>query len=225
MILKILLFVLRPFAGPIRYGALKLMKKARAPYDARPAIAASDHIVNEIVLPSVWRIFREDRFRELAYFKKLPVSEHDRIFNELEVGAICLAMFYLNAAKQFAKPGDYHFWQDVEERLPKQLQMVLIGYGVDGARAKLFRQLIEMRHQEYEELTKHSWDASDEASSEFKTLQPEMKWVAAAIQATAIGVTDHIRRGKIQEKDPLIHHLIMWLLFLHRKIGAFVKHL
>ena len=220
-------FILRPFAGFIRYGALKIMKKFRQPDDKRPVIAVSDHILNEIVLPSVFNVFRENKFRELARFKKLPVSEHDRIFNELESAGVCLAIFYLNTAKLLARSGDYHFWQDTEEHLSKQLQKILIGFGVDGSNAKLMRQLIEMRYAEYEELAKKVWDANDEVDkkTDFKSLPSEMKRIAAAIEATAIGTTDHIRRGEIEEKDHLIKYLIEWLLFLNRRIGRFIRNL
>jgi len=225
MFAKILAFILRPFARPIRYGTLKIMKKLRSLDDKRPAIAASDHILNEIVLPSVFCAFQDNKFRELAYFKKLPVSEHDRIFNELEVAGVCLAIFYLRAIKPLVKPDDYHFWQNAEEHLPKQLQKILMDYGADGSSAKLLKQLIDMRYEEYEELAKKVRDANDDKKTEFKTLPPEMKQVAAAVQATAIGTTDHIRRGKVKEKDPLIQYLIGWFLSLQKRIGKFVGNL
>lgn len=225
MIPKFILFFLRPLAEPMRYGALKLMKRMRPPNDKHPAMAASDHLLNEIVLPSVFHTFREDAFRELARFKKLPVSEHDRIFNELEVAGVCVAVFYLRAIKTLVRPEDYHFWQDVEECLPKELQRILIGYGVDGANAKLMRELINMRRTEYEKLAEHVWEASDDARAEFKTLPEEMKRFVSWAQGTAIGTTDHIRRGKLAEKDPLISYLMEWFMSLRKKVNKFVKHL
>lgn len=225
MFSKIIKFVLRPFVGPIRYGALKIMKNLRSPYDKRPVIAVSDYILNEIVLPLVFRVFQEDKFRELAYFKKLPVSEHDRIFNELEVAGICLAIFYLDAVKSLVRPEDYHFWRNTEEHLPKQLQKILMGYGVDGSNAKMMRELIDMRRKEYEELAEKTLEASIDLKPELQELTPEMRWFATKAQATAVGATDHIRRGKIQEGDPLIKYLIGWLMFLQQKVGKFVKNL
>lgn len=222
---EIIGIILRPFAGSIRYGALKIMKKMRAPDDRRPIIAASDHILNEIAMPSVFRFFKEEKFRELANFKKLPVSEHDRIFNELEVASICLAVFYLRAIKSVVRPEDYHFWQDIEFHLPKQLQKTLMGYGLDGGDAKLMKQLVDMRCTEYEELSGEIWDANESNESEFKILPPEMKHFTATMQATAVGAADHIRRGKMIERDPLIRHLAFWLLSLQKKIAKFVKNL
>ncbi len=197
----------------------------RAPDDKRPMIAASDHILNEIMLPSVFRFFKEEKFRELANFKELSVSEHDRIFNELEVVAICLAIFYLRAIKSVVRPEDYHFWQGVEFHLPKQLQKTLIGYGLDGSNAKLMKQLLDMRREEYEKLSGEAWDANESNESEFKILPPEMKNFAATMQASAVGTADHIRRGKMIEGDPLIRHLAFWFVSLQKKIAKFVKNL
>lgn len=224
MLSKIIIFILRPFAGPIRYGALKIMKKFRQPDDRRPVIAASEHILNEMVLPSVFHTFQGERFRELARFKKLPVSEHDRIFNELEVAGVCWAIFLLRALKP-RRPEDYHFWQETEERLPKQLQNILMGYGVASSDAKLMAQLIDMRREEYEKIAGHVWEASSQDKSEFRDLPPLLKTLGASIQATAVGTVDHIRRGKIQEGDPLIKCLIEWLISLERKIEKFVRKL
>jgi|GEM_PF-3160580 len=224
MLPKIIEIVLRPFAGIIRYGALKIMKKFRPPDDRRPVIATSDYILNEMVLPSVFYTFQEEKFRELARFKKLPVSEHDRIFNELEVAGICLAIFSLRALK-LARIEDYHFWQDTEEHLPKQFQRILIGYGVSSSNAKLMRELIDMRREEYESIAEQVWDVSTQYKPEFLSLPPEMKIFAARVQATAVGTTDHIRRGKIRKNDPLIKYLVSWLMHLYKKIRKFVNDL
>lgn len=220
---KIMIFILSPFVKAIRYGALKLMKKLRHKGDKRPAIATAGHILDEIVLPSVFHTFREGQFRDLANFNKLPVSEHDRIFNELEVAAICLGIFYLETAKALTRPEDFHFWRDVEEYLSKQFQRKLVEYGVDGWNAKLMHQLIDMRRKEYDELAEQVWKASDVGKQEFKDLPGYAKRISSVIQGIAIGTTDHIRRGKIKEKDQLAQYLIDWLLLLRRKINKFVK--
>jgi len=225
MFSRFISIILRPFAGIIRYGALKAMKRFQRPDDRRPIIATSDHLLNEIILPSVFRAFREDKFRELAKFEKLPVVEHDRIFNELEVAGICLAVFYLRSAKYLARPEDYHFWQRTEEHLPKQLQKILTGYGASGSNAKLIRELIDMRREEYEKIAEKVWEASDNLNPEFRDWTPEMKHFAVRIQAIAVGTTDHIRRGKIKEDDLLIKHLAGWLMTLYIKIKKFVERL
>lgn len=224
---KILMLVLRPFARPLRHGALKIMKRLYNPIDNRPVIAASEHLLNEIVLPSVFTTFQAGRFRDLARFKKLPVSEHDRIFNELEVAGVFLTTLYLQNVTPLLEPVDSHFWQSVAERLPKELQNILIGYGADGGDTKLMRQLIDMRSDEYRALAWEVLKANNEEneSEDFKALPPEMKKFAATVQASAVGITEHIRRGKREERDPLIGYLTEWLLSLRRDVAKFVKNL
>lgn len=213
---------MRPFIGPIRYGSLKLMKKMRAPRDRRPIIATSDHVLSEIVLPSAFRVFKDGKFRQLANFAKLPVVEHDRIFNELQTAAVGLAIFYIRTIKPIVRPEDYHFWQDVETHLLKQFQKILMGYGVNSSNAKLVKQLVEIRSVEYEELARGVFNENYRQSPEFKSSSSEVKWIVAAVQATAICTADHIRRGKIQPEDHLIVHLKAWLMILQRKIGKFM---
>lgn len=218
-------FVLGPAVRIVRFAALKLMKKLRRPYDDRPIHAAAEHMLDEIVLPAGFRVFRDARFRELASFKKLPTAEHDRIFNEIVVTDICVLLFYLGSIKSIVRPEDYHFWQDVEERVPKQYQRVLMRFGVDGGHAKLFRQLIEMRYEEYKKITKDVWKTNDTAKSEFHDLPGEVKHLTAATQAAAVGAADHMRRGKLEKNDPLIGFLVERLAGLRRKIHKFVRRL
>ncbi len=218
-------FILSPFVGVIRYGALKLMKYMGSHDDERLIIAMSDHVLNTIIMPSVFNYFRDDSFRRAANFEILSVAEHDRIFNELEVAGICLAIFYLQAVKSTGKLKDYHLWQKTEEYLPQQLKDTAAGYGVDVKNATLMVELIGLRYREYKEFLDEVWVVSNQENKEFKGLSPELKLIGSAIQGIAIGTTDHIRRGKVKEKDPLTQHTITWLLTLKNKIGKFIKNI
>jgi len=223
--LKVAVLILSPFVKIIRYGTLKFMKKLKRPDDKRPVLATANHLLDEIVLPSVFSTFNEKIFRELTHFKKLSVLEHDRIFNELEVTGICIADYYLETVKQFVKDGDFHFWRDVKNELSRQFQKKLEGYGIDSSSAKLMRKLVDIRYEEYDNLAEKVWDASGKFKTELKSLDPEMKRLASMIQATAVGTSDHIRRGKVKEGDPLIKYLNKWLLVLQKRIGKLVKKL
>ncbi len=222
---KIISFILQPFAKPIRYILLKIMKKIRQPDDERPIIATANHILKDIIFPYIFDIFKSDRFRELAEFKKMPTSEHDRIFNELQIAGISLVVFYLRTVEPLMGPDDYNFWRDVDDRLPRELQKILISYGVDGANAKLMRQLIDMRYEEYEKMKAEVLEVNDEENKNFETLSPELKRIVSTVQAIAVGTAHHIKRGKIKEGDPLIKYLVGCLMFLQKQIGKFVRNL
>ncbi len=222
---KIIGIVVRPFVRPIQYLMLKIMKRVRQPDDNRPIIASSGYLLEEIILPAGFRLFRDEEFRELSDFAKLPRSEHDRIFNELEAAGVCLTLFYLDAISSLVRLSDFHFWNRIAEHLPKQFQKILLSYGADGGNAKLMRELIAVRKEEYQKLAERVREASDERQSDFRTLSSEMQLVAAAVQATALGTADHIRRGKLAPKDPLIGFLITWLMALRRRVDKFVQNL
>lgn len=217
--------LLWPAAKIIRYAALKAMKKFRHPDDDRPMQATAEHIVSEVLMPSVFRVFNDLKFRELASFRKLPRSEHDRIFNEIMVAGLCAALFYLRSIKTLVELEDYHFWQKVEQQVPRQFQKTLLGFGVDGGNSKMYRELIDMRYEEYRKLSEDILKFNRLENLDFRNLLEEMQDVAAALRATAIGSADHMLRGKLKKGDPLPDFLTEWLLRLRRKLFRFVKKL
>lgn len=212
-------------AKPIRYLALKVMKAMRQPDDMRPVIAVADHLVGDIVLPSVYAIFQDAQFRERARFQKLTSAEHDRIFNELHVAGVCLAMCCLEVAHTIVQPEYLHFWTKAREYLPRQVQQSLVKFGVDGANAKLFRQLIDMRFEEYEHWANEVWDMWSEEEPRFRSMPEGMKRVISRVDAIAIGTTDHILRGKDDAGGHLARCLRAWLHPLNENIGRFIKKL
>lgn len=225
MFTRILSFILRPVIKVIRYGALKLMKKFWRPGDNRVPRAATEHLVDEMIVPSGFQFFRDARFRKYALFHKLPVAEHDRIFNEVMVAGVCMVLFCLRFLKTLGRFEGYRFWQEVENYAPKQYQKMLMGFGVDSGNAKLFRELIEMRYSEYEKIIKDVRRVSSVENKEFRELPDEAKFMAGAIRATALGTADHIKRGKLVEDDPLVDVLVDWLLAMHKRIFRFVQNL
>lgn len=83
-----------------------------------------------------------------------------------------------------------------------------------------------MRRSEYEKLAKAVWETSNSFSNEFKTLTAEMQEFASLMNATAVSTVGHIRRGNIQEGDPLIRYMNQhWFLPLHSRLGKFIKKL
>lgn len=215
MINTIFIRLLQPFIKMTRYGALKVMKRLRRPDDQRPMLAMADYMLDEKLFASVFRLFRDEKFHELARFRKLPVAEHDRIFNELMVSGICAALFCIDSMKHLAPPGEFHFWKKVEQAMPKQFQMKLVEFGVDGANAKLMRELITMRYEEYERIANKTLDLSIPRGREF---------VEVATRAMAVGTSSHIKCGKLlPDPDPLIIYLTHAFLDLQQSLINFVR--
>jgi hypothetical protein len=222
---RIAAFFLRPFARPIRYGMLKIMKRLRQPDDGRPIIATSEHLLTELVLPSTFDLFHDEKFRTLASFSKLPRAEHDRIFNELVVSGIAALTICLDAAPSFVRPEDFHFWKKVQEHTPKQFQRELMKFGVASSNAKLMRELIAMRYEEYQGLMRHTREINELENESFRGVSEVMQHVAVGLQSIGIGTADHIKRGKLAPGDPLIRFLTGWLFELHKEVSVFIKRL
>lgn len=208
----------------IRFYLLKLAKRLARGDDERPVVMATQQTL-DIGVESAFEIFRNKRFRELAQFQKLSQVEHDRIWNELEVTGICLALFCLEHLHAIIKPEDFHFWRRVKERLPREFEERLLSIGVESADAHLLRGLIDMRYGEYADLIRQSWEIWDREEPAFRALPHDTaRHSVARAHALAIGTADHIMRGKLTGSD-LPRFLRGWLLFLNESFGRFVVRL
>lgn len=203
---------------------LKIMKKSGPPDDNRPAIAAADHIL-DMLLPSVFEIFRDKQFRKTIGFDQQSQTEQDRIFNELEIAAISLSLFCLDQRESIIGNKDFHFWKNVRTKLPEQFVEKLSGYGVEKKYTRLFGNLISMRHEEYRKIAEGSRDdlENDERFSGYKTTIAMD--TLNRVQAITVGTADHIRRGKLEAGDKLMSVLRGWLFPLDMEINKFIKKL
>ncbi len=225
----ILKFFLKPFAGVIRVAALKTMKRTAQPQDRRPYIAIAGHVLQDLVLPAVFKTFQGAEFQKLAGFEKLTLAEKDRIFIELEVTGIIFGGEAVRLAKYRVKEKDFHFWARVEDEYPRQLQFVLTGFGVDSANAKLFRDLVKMRAAEYEKLSERLLrsgmlfepEVKQKIEDDFSERAGGVKDLLALAQAAAFGTVDHIKRGELDTGDPLVKFMMKFSLALYHKVLKF----
>lgn len=230
---KLIVILLRPFAEVIRYQMLKMMKKMGNSDDHRPYIAVAKHVIEDLVLPYVFQTFREAEFEQCAGFDKLPLAEKDRIFNELEVAGIIMGVYGVSLATEQVKDGEFHFWSRVEEEYPRQLQQVFTGFGIDSANAKMLRDLVKMRQKEYDDIAEQVWragallgkDALLKMREQHGHAVSNVKRELSTAHAVAIGTADHIRRGRLQEKDPLVMYLVKFNLTLQKKVVHFATKL
>lgn len=211
---------------PIRYLMLKIMKRFAQSDDGRPAIAVSNHLLEEMLLPASFDIFKDEKFRQLADFDKLPQAEHDRIFNELVAAAILLAFFGLEHSDEITKPEYFHFWRKVRDQLPKQFRRSLHQYGAASENIRQYDQLIELRYEEYNKLKNQALDVWNKEQPKGLESFPQFgRVVASWVEATAFGTADHIKRGKLKSKDPLISFIVREFFSLNERIGRFVRYL
>ncbi len=143
----------------------------------------------------------------------------------LEVAAMSLCLFCLEQRESIIGSDDFHFWKEVHEQIPIQFEQKLLGLGVDKENAKLFRELIKMRHNEYERISDGSRDYFEE-HEDFKNVgSKKAREVLVRVQAVTVGATDHIRRGKLKRGDELLRVLRSWLFPLDMEITKFIRKL
>ncbi|MFC1612770.1 hypothetical protein ACFL23_00370 [Patescibacteria group bacterium] len=209
----------------IQYLMLKIMKRLRQPDDNRPAIATAEHLLDNKLLPSAFSVFQDSQFRQATGFDKLAQVEQDRIFNELEVATMSLCLFCIEQRGAIVGNKDFHFWKEVSKKIPIQFEQKLLGHGVDKGNAKLFKDLIMIRHEEYEKIFDGSRDYFEE-QKDFKDISNKSaKNAFVRAQSVTVGAVDHIRRGKLKQGDSLLRIIRNWLFPLDIEITKFIRKL
>lgn len=205
-----------------QFYLLKLMTRLAPAGDDRPVLAACQQLIR-LTSESGFVLFKTEQFRGLVRFETLPEVEQDRIFNELEVAGILLALFCLEHVDAFIERIDFHFWRKVHEALPGRFERHLCELGVAESNAALTRKLIAMRREEYQELIDETWQFWKEEEPAFRELPHDTaRHSAARTHALAIGTADHILRGKLKPGGDLPRLLRSWLLVLNEEVGRFV---
>jgi hypothetical protein len=225
--LKIVSIIPKPilaiFAPAIRHVLLKIMKCFSAPDDPRPAMSAADQMIDKI-LPSVFRFFKDSKFRKVAGFEKLDIKEHDRIFNELEIAAISLCLFCLEQRDIIIGQDYFHFWENVRKKIPQQFEQIFLAIGVDKENAKLMKKLVLMRHEEYVKISSGSRQYFEEQNS-FEEYGEYSKDVMTRVQAVAVGASGHILRGKLEIGHGILRVMRQWLFPLDFEVTKFISKL
>ena len=95
----------------------------------------------------------------------------------------------------------------------------------DFKKEEYFRQKYKRTREEFNKYMDRLSNFSDDLKAEFKTLTPEIKGFSALMHATVVGTVNHIRRGKLKKKDPLIQYLTEQFIGIQRKIVKFARNL
>lgn len=170
-----------------------------------------------------FKLFRSRKFRKLLNFGALEQVEQDRIFNELTVTAVLLIMFILEAP-DLRVPDDLKaYFHLLKDEIPKAHLNALKELGIEEGYLTTWRRLLDLRYEEYQKDKLGMREAAMELESREGPLTVEgLKniQILLPVQTLAIGALSHIRRGKLDENDPLFKILLKWVgnLYLHIKI-------
>ena len=133
-------------------------------------------------------------------FDKLDQIEKDRIFNEIVVTGLSLAVLMFKTLAKITKDERSDYYNELQMEMTSQYSSWLKELGTEKRFADMWKQLIIMRCEEYQkDFQRYKKELSDQKKNN--------PW----IPVVAMGGYAHIRRGKINPKDPLFLFIVQWV--------------
>lgn len=178
----------------------------------------SQKLIN-FVVHSAFRVYKDEEFRDQFNFFSLDKVEQDRLFNELEITALCFLLFILDSANEWARFEKVIFWQKVRQRVIKDFLNWLKELKIPSQHTLLWRKVIKMRYNEYREDWPKIYQVAGLADPKFiKSNKERRKKGYVRIMTIAIGALYHLRRGKTSPKDAFFKELRTWLEVLNSQL-------
>ena len=164
--------------------------------------------ITEMIADESYHLFRDKKFRRLNNFEKIDQVEQDRIFNEIVVSGLALAVLMFEALAELNSENR----KDLEQ-LFLNLKVETTSYygnwlkemGTEVEFADLWKGLIEMRCDEYHK-------DRDEYLKDIKIKANPWKHIVS------IGGFRHITRGKGKAEDELFKIFIHWIDNISKQI-------
>lgn len=173
----------------------------------------------DLVAKSAFRVFRDEEFRRQFNFSKIEQVEQDRLFNELEVTALCLLLFVLEEAEEWVRTERIIFWQRVRQRIVKDFLGWLRELKIAPQYISLWKKVIEMRYKEYKEWLPKIYQGAGIADPKFiESTDERRKTTYTRFMTIAIGAIHHLRRGETNPKDPFFKEVRTWLEVLNHQL-------
>ena len=166
----------------------------------------------------VWN--RKD-FRLFVNFPNISQTEQDMIFNELEVCILGLMVLKFDDGisrkdKEFGLML-VHF----ENKLIEGFLNLFRNLKVEEKYVKQWRTLIDMRLSEYRKDYKIAIKESEKMKELDENEDLKISW--ARIETITIDCLTHIRRGTVEERDPLWKFLRKWLVNVESKLNPLTE--
>ena len=164
-------------------------------------------------------------------FDKISQTEQDRIFNELEVSFLGLFYLYLdNLSSQLENQEEKALVEQLKPALKKGFISLYEDLKIEKKFIDIWKELINMRFEEYEKdfklLIKEGKKAK-EISKACKVIKNDEKFGLfwARNQTITLACLQHIRRGKLDHKDPLRKYLQDWVVNVDKIYSDAIKEL
>jgi hypothetical protein len=176
----------------------------------------------QFVASSSYAFWERKDFRLYTAFANVPQSEQDRLFNELQVSVLGLFILHLDYARSVAAQKEKKdILKIIQKEIKKSFLAMFTDLGIDETFVIQWDKLIEMRLEEYRADLKTALKET-EGTGEFQDSE-ELWNTWAIIETITIDSLSHIRRGTIEENDPLLKLLRTWFITLDTKLNPIIK--
>lgn len=108
--------------------------------------------MTEVMASESSRFFKSREFRKFSQYEKLEQGEQDRIFNEIVANAIVLGVLMFKTAGEIGVNRDKEqFYHQLSLELTNRYGNWLLELGSQKEHAEMFKKLIKMRSDEYQD--------------------------------------------------------------------------
>lgn len=190
------------------------MKNIKSEIDIMLRLSAKN--IGQMIASESFEFWSRKDFRLYIDFDSLSQTEQDRIFNELEVSTLGLFTLQLDQAISHAPEERILVLETLRNGLPTGFLQLLSDSGVEGRYVKQWKTLIDMRIKEYREDFQIGLKES-ESMREFEG-DHNFRVTWAVTETITIDCLNHIRKGKVEQNDPLWKLLRKWFITLHARL-------
>lgn len=163
------------------------------------------------VVPSIsFMLWEKEDFRKLINFHAISKIEQDRIFNELEVSFLGLFFLYLENLESLLEGKEKELVENIKNNLARRFMDIFKDLKLEERFVKDWEVLINMRLKEYRTdyaLLLHEGEISEQLKG-----NEQFKVTWARVETITLDCLSHIRRGKLELKDPLRRFLQDWII-------------
>jgi hypothetical protein len=162
-------------------------------------------VMTEKIAKHAFDMFKNKDFRQLNNFEKIDQIEQDRIFNEIIVSGVVLAIFIFEKLRDASQNKKFdQFYSEMQMELESSYGNWLRDLGAQEEHASLFKDLIKMRLKEYQK-NYHKFQ---------KEVQKRVDTKFPYLFIVAIGGSTHIARNKNKLVEDNLKPFTKWCTLL-----------
>jgi len=172
------------------------------------------------------KTYWDKKFLKLAKIKDLNQTEQDRIFNELILAGETLIMITFEAPDLRQEEEFKEYLRSVRDEIPNAHDDYMKELGIERKHRKLWKKLIGMRYEEYEQSKLTAREAMIEYEGKVKNLEPsDLKGITLTLPpfTATVGCHKHIVRGKTKGRDLLFKFIMKRLSRFYVEIRIMIE--